>query len=149
MRSVVVVLPASTWAMMPMLRISERAVVRGMATFPFRVVHAAQQPVRRTGAAHVSKMICAESSALLDPMLLLAHPGIEGRRGGDAIEIASEVQSCRAGPRPAVSALYKSGAYGERRSASSFASAWGGASAAPGGLSSSSPFGPQVQYKPR
>jgi hypothetical protein len=26
-------LPASTWAMMPMLRMSERAVVRGMANF--------------------------------------------------------------------------------------------------------------------
>src|SRR5882724_9930582 len=31
--SVVVVLPASTCAMMPMLRISERAVVRGIADF--------------------------------------------------------------------------------------------------------------------
>src|SRR5579863_596513 len=33
MRSVVVVLPASTWAMMPILRISERGVVRGIARF--------------------------------------------------------------------------------------------------------------------
>jgi hypothetical protein len=31
MRSVVVGLPASTWAMMPMLRMSARGVVRGMA----------------------------------------------------------------------------------------------------------------------
>src|ERR1700759_17118 len=33
MRSVVVVFPASTWAMMPMLRISARGVVRAMAKF--------------------------------------------------------------------------------------------------------------------
>src|ERR1700678_74345 len=33
MRSVVVVLPASTWAMMPILRISERGVVRAIAEF--------------------------------------------------------------------------------------------------------------------
>src|SRR3569833_392668 len=37
MRSVGVVLPASTWAMMPMLRMSERAVVRGIAGFRYRV----------------------------------------------------------------------------------------------------------------
>src|SRR5262249_17204237 len=33
MRSVVVVLPASTWAMMPILRISASGVVRGIAKF--------------------------------------------------------------------------------------------------------------------
>src|SRR6267154_3593028 len=33
MRSVVVVLPASTWAMMPILRISERGVVRAISNF--------------------------------------------------------------------------------------------------------------------
>jgi hypothetical protein len=38
-------------------------------------------------------MNCAESSALLDPMLVLANPGNEGRRVGDAIDIAPEVQS--------------------------------------------------------
>src|SRR5689334_22102650 len=36
MRSVVVVLPASTCAMMPMLRMSDRAVVRGIADFRYR-----------------------------------------------------------------------------------------------------------------
>src|SRR5271170_2529683 len=35
MRSVVVVLPASTWAMMPILRISESGVVRGIAKVPW------------------------------------------------------------------------------------------------------------------
>src|SRR6267154_5068789 len=33
MHSVVVVLPASTWAMMPILRISERGVVRAISNF--------------------------------------------------------------------------------------------------------------------
>jgi hypothetical protein len=33
MRSVVVVFPASTWAMIPMLRMSARGVVRGIAKF--------------------------------------------------------------------------------------------------------------------
>jgi hypothetical protein len=32
MRSVVVVLPASMWAMMPMLRVRSSGTVRGMAT---------------------------------------------------------------------------------------------------------------------
>src|SRR5580692_3607527 len=41
MGSVVVVLPASTWAMMPIFRISERGVVRGIARFRKSVVNCA------------------------------------------------------------------------------------------------------------
>src|SRR6185312_13441702 len=96
MRSVVVVLPASTWAMMPMLRISERAVVRAMASFRLEFsVHTVGGPGRRAGPAHVFKMICAdESSALLDPMPGAGkNRGFEGRKGRHPIEIASEVQS--------------------------------------------------------
>src|SRR5579863_4311969 len=41
MRSVVVVLPASTWARMPIFRISERGVVRGITRFRKSVVNCA------------------------------------------------------------------------------------------------------------
>src|ERR1700722_6397155 len=42
MRSVVVVLPASTWAMMPILRISERGGVRAISRFHHRVERGAE-----------------------------------------------------------------------------------------------------------
>src|ERR1700722_7146454 len=95
MRSVVVVLPASTWAMMPILRISERAVVRAIASFRFEFpVHTVEQPGRCAGPARVSKMICAEEQR---PPRSHAWrwriPGVEGRRGRHPIEMASELQS--------------------------------------------------------
>src|SRR5512146_1110664 len=99
MRSVVVVLPASTWAMMPMLRISERAVVRAMASFRFESsVHTVEQRGRHTGPAHVSKMICAEeSSALLDPMRGAGKSGTRGQKGAASYRdrIKNSIVSCQ------------------------------------------------------
>src|ERR1700685_2257978 len=99
MRSVVVVLPASTCAMMPMLRISERAVVRAMVSFRFGVpIHTVEQLGRRAGPADISKIICAEDVTPCSiPCLVLANPGLEGRGGRHPIERASEVQSCCTG----------------------------------------------------
>src|ERR1700684_3767674 len=95
MRSVVVVLPASTWAMMPILRISERGVVRAISRFHHRVERGAEFATARRPCRKNVNLIVAFA-----------------REGTPGAESCQSLIPAPAGPACAVRATKSTGAGG-------------------------------------
>src|SRR5271163_986101 len=95
MRSVVVVLPASTWAMMPILRISERGIVRAISKFheDFRARSAATPGQYSSGAAQ-----SLDDHAVISPQRkLLRAPSLTRHHGA----CRRNIKGCAASASPA------------------------------------------------
>ena len=116
MRSVVVVLPASTWAMMPILRISERGVVRAIARFRKSVRDGPRRAGVKTAYSDTTRRLYVERKARPEgrgpPPGLLSHavaaaleagrlrPKVIGSLAGRRCRRPAGSDRIRFGPRP-------------------------------------------------